>query len=53
MRAVCPREGCDYIAFGDNDKELRRDMRYQFLNIHNSHDLPERIEDLDEFPSKL
>jgi predicted small metal-binding protein len=52
MRTVCPREGCEYIAFGDNEKELRRDLRYHLMSIHNCHDLPDRLEVLEDVPAK-
>lgn len=47
MRAICPRDGCDYIAYGDDEKEVRKDLRYHIMSIHNSADLPEKLEMLD------
>jgi predicted small metal-binding protein len=47
MRAICPRDGCEYIAYGDDEKELRRDLRYHIMSIHNSHEMPDVIEMLE------
>lgn len=52
MRAVCPREGCEYIAYGDDEKELRKDMRYHIMSIHNSDMLPDKLELLKERSSR-
>jgi len=52
MRAVCPREGCEYIAYGDDEKELRKDMRYHIMSIHNSDALPDKLELLKEKSSR-
>lgn len=48
MRAVCPRDGCEYIAYGDDERELRKDLRYHTMSIHNSNELPEKLEILEE-----
>ncbi|GEM_PF-4285944 len=48
MRAVCPRDGCEYIAYGDDERELRKDLRYHVLSIHNSDELPEELDILEE-----
>jgi predicted small metal-binding protein len=48
MRAVCPRDGCEYIAYGDDEKELRKDLRYHNISIHNSDQLPDELELLED-----
>jgi predicted small metal-binding protein len=48
MRAVCPRDGCEYIAYGDDQKELRKDLRGHLMSIHNCSELPEKLELLDD-----
>lgn len=48
MKAMCPRDGCEYIAYGDDEKELKKDLRYHIMCIHNSNELPERLEILEE-----
>ncbi|MBI0583860.1 MAG: hypothetical protein ISF22_06485 [Methanomassiliicoccus sp.] len=48
MRAICPREDCEYIAFGDDEKEVRKDLRYHIMSIHNSDEMPKRLKILEE-----
>lgn len=48
MKAVCPRDGCDYIAYGDDERELRKDLRYHIISIHNSDELPEKLQMIEE-----
>ncbi|MDW5564190.1 MAG: hypothetical protein SA339_13325 [Methanomassiliicoccus sp.] len=51
MKAICPRDGCEYIAYGDDERELRKDLRYHIMNIHNSNEMPEKLDILEEIHS--
>lgn len=52
MKTVCPRDGCDYIAYGDDEKELKKDLRYHIMSIHNSDEIPEKLKIIKEERSK-
>ena len=50
LRAVCPVEECGYIAFGDDEKEVLKDLRYHLMESHHINHIPEGvriIEDLE------
>jgi predicted small metal-binding protein len=40
LKAVCPVEECGYIAFGDNENEVKRDLRYHLMEIHGINRIP-------------
>jgi predicted small metal-binding protein len=48
MKAMCPVDGCEYIAFGDDDKELKKDLRYHLMDIHHINRVPEKIKCMEE-----
>jgi predicted small metal-binding protein len=48
LRAVCPIEGCEYVAFGDDEKQLKKDLRYHLMDIHHCNQIPEGVEMMEE-----
>lgn len=49
LRSVCPQGDCGYIAFGDDEKEVRRDLLYHLMDCHGINRIPEGaqfVEDL-------
>jgi hypothetical protein len=49
LRLVCPQGDCGYIAYGDDEKEVRRDLQYHLMDIHGINRIPEEarfVEDL-------
>lgn len=41
LRAECPKVGCEYIAFGDDEKQLRRDLLYHLMESHGINYIPD------------
>jgi predicted small metal-binding protein len=41
LRAECPKDGCEYIAFGDDEKQLKRDLLYHLMDCHGVNYIPD------------
>jgi len=44
-------EGCDYIAFGDDEKELKKDLRYHLMDIHGCNYIPDGVKMVEDLRS--
>lgn len=43
LRAVCPQGDCGYIAFGDDEREVRRDLLYHLMDCHGVNYVPDGV----------
>ena len=48
LKAVCPVKGCGYIAFGDTENEVKRDLRYHLMDSHHINHIPDGVKIVEE-----
>jgi predicted small metal-binding protein len=48
LRAVCPEDDCEYIAFGDDMKEVKRDLLYHLMDNHGINRIPDETEYIED-----
>ncbi len=41
LQATCPVEGCGYVAFGDDRREVLKDLYWHMTEMHGKDRVPE------------
>ena len=52
LKVVCPQDGCDYIAYGDDEKQVKRDLLYHLLDRHDMNYIPEEAQIEEDLPKR-